>query len=86
MARSGRKRKIGLRHPGGTLPATLDRLATLLERERSLSANLRSAISFFSALLAAASSVVRCATRRSSSLAPRFCSLRSRASCNPMDA
>ena len=26
---------------GGTLPATLDRLATLLERERSLSANLR---------------------------------------------
>ena len=29
---------------GGTLPATLDRLATLLERERSLTANLRSAL------------------------------------------
>src|SRR6516225_10192049 len=29
---------------GGTLPTALDRLATLLERERSLSANLRSAM------------------------------------------
>ncbi len=39
---------------GGTLPATLDRLATLLERERSLSANLRSALIYPALLIAAA--------------------------------
>ena len=39
---------------GGTLPATLDRLATLLERERSLSANLRSALIYPSLLVVAA--------------------------------
>jgi general secretion pathway protein F len=39
---------------GGTLPATLDRLATLLERERSLSANLRSAMIYPSLLVVAA--------------------------------
>lgn len=39
---------------GGTLPATLDRLATLLERERSLSANLRSALIYPTLLIAAA--------------------------------
>ena len=39
---------------GGTLPATLDRLATLLERERSLSANLRSAMIYPALLIFAA--------------------------------
>ena len=39
---------------GGTLPATLDRLATLLERERSLSANLRSAMIYPALLITAA--------------------------------
>ena len=39
---------------GGTLPATLDRLATLLERERSLSANLRSALIYPALLIVAA--------------------------------
>src|SRR5271155_1271894 len=39
---------------GGTLPATLDRLATLLERERSLSANLRSAMIYPALLVVAA--------------------------------
>ena len=39
---------------GGTLPATLDRLATLLERERSLSANLRSAMIYPALLICAA--------------------------------
>src|SRR5215469_8400721 len=39
---------------GGTLPATLERLATLLERERSLSANLRSALVYPALLVAAA--------------------------------
>jgi general secretion pathway protein F len=39
---------------GGTLPATLDRLATLLERERSLTANLRSALIYPALLVAAA--------------------------------
>jgi general secretion pathway protein F len=39
---------------GGTLPATLDRLATLLERERSLSANLRSAMIYPTLLVVAA--------------------------------
>ena len=39
---------------GGTLPATLDRLATLLERERSLSANLRSAMIYPALLILAA--------------------------------
>src|SRR5262249_35906697 len=39
---------------GGTLPATLDRLATLLERERSLSAHLRSALIYPALLVAAA--------------------------------
>src|SRR5438552_14607278 len=39
---------------GGTLPATLDRLATLLERERSLTANLRSALIYPSLLVVAA--------------------------------
>jgi len=39
---------------GGTLPATLDRLATLLERERSLSANLRSALIYPALLIFAA--------------------------------
>ena len=39
---------------GGTLPATLDRLATLLERERSLSASLRSAMIYPALLIAAA--------------------------------
>jgi len=39
---------------GGTLPATLDRLAALLERERSLSANLRSALIYPSLLVVAA--------------------------------
>jgi general secretion pathway protein F len=39
---------------GGTLPATLDRLATLLERERSLSANLRAALTYPALLVAAA--------------------------------
>jgi general secretion pathway protein F len=39
---------------GGTLPATLDRLATLLERERSLSANLRSALIYPALLVVAA--------------------------------
>ena len=39
---------------GGTLPATLDRLATLLDRERSLSANLRSALIYPALLIAAA--------------------------------
>src|SRR5260370_41870483 len=38
---------------GGTLPATLDRLATLLERERSLSANLRSAMIYPALLILA---------------------------------
>jgi general secretion pathway protein F len=39
---------------GGTLPATLDRLGTLLERERSLSANLRSAMIYPALLIVAA--------------------------------
>jgi general secretion pathway protein F len=39
---------------GGTLPATLDRLATLLERERSLTANLRSALVYPALLVVAA--------------------------------
>jgi general secretion pathway protein F len=39
---------------GGTLPATLDRLAILLERERSLSANLRSAMIYPALLIVAA--------------------------------
>src|SRR5712691_2108931 len=39
---------------GGTLPATLDRLATLLERERSLSAHLRSAMIYPALLIVAA--------------------------------
>jgi general secretion pathway protein F len=39
---------------GGTLSATLDRLATLLERERSLSANLRSAMIYPALLIVAA--------------------------------
>jgi general secretion pathway protein F len=39
---------------GGTLPATLDRLATLLERERSLSANLRAALTYPALLVVAA--------------------------------
>src|SRR5947208_2314073 len=39
---------------GGTLPGTLDRLATLLERERSLSANLRSALIYPALLIVAA--------------------------------
>ena len=39
---------------GGTLPATLDRLAGLLERERSLSANLRSAMIYPALLIVAA--------------------------------
>jgi general secretion pathway protein F len=39
---------------GGTLPATLDRLATLLERERSLSANLRAAMIYPALLIVAA--------------------------------
>jgi len=39
---------------GGTLPATLDRLASLLERERSLSANLRSALVYPVLLIVAA--------------------------------
>ena len=39
---------------GGTLPATLDRLATLLERERSLGANLRSALIYPALLIVAA--------------------------------
>jgi general secretion pathway protein F len=39
---------------GGTLAATLDRLATLLERERSLNANLRSALIYPALLIVAA--------------------------------
>jgi general secretion pathway protein F len=39
---------------GGTLPATLDRLAALLERERSLTSNLRSAMMYPALLVAAA--------------------------------
>jgi general secretion pathway protein F len=39
---------------GGTLPATLDRLATLLERERSLNANLRSSLTYPALLVVAA--------------------------------
>jgi general secretion pathway protein F len=39
---------------GGTLPATLDRLAMLLERERSLSASLRSAMIYPALLIVAA--------------------------------
>jgi general secretion pathway protein F len=39
---------------GGTLPATLDRIATLLERERSLSAGLRSALVYPALLVVAA--------------------------------
>src|SRR5277367_389644 len=39
---------------GGTLPGTLDRLATLLERERSLNANLRSALIYPALLVVAA--------------------------------
>ena len=39
---------------GGTLPATLDRLATLLERERSLTANLQSALIYPALLVVAA--------------------------------
>jgi general secretion pathway protein F len=39
---------------GGTLPATLERLAQLLERERSLTANLRSSLVYPALLVAAA--------------------------------
>src|SRR5438046_674803 len=39
---------------GGSLPATLDRLASLLERERSLIANLRSALIYPALLIIAA--------------------------------
>jgi general secretion pathway protein F len=39
---------------GGALPATLDRLATLLERERSLNANLRSSLTYPALLVVAA--------------------------------
>jgi general secretion pathway protein F len=39
---------------GGTLPATLDRLETLLERERSLAANLRSSLTYPALLVVAA--------------------------------
>jgi general secretion pathway protein F len=39
---------------GGTLPATLDRIAMLLERERSLSTNLRSALIYPALLVTAA--------------------------------
>ncbi len=39
---------------GGTLPATLDRLAALLERERTLSANLRAAMIYPALLVVAA--------------------------------
>jgi general secretion pathway protein F len=39
---------------GGTLPATLDRLAALLERERSLTANLRAALIYPALLVVAA--------------------------------
>ena len=39
---------------GGTLPATLERLAGLLERERSLTANLRSALIYPALLVVAA--------------------------------
>src|SRR5438876_6436015 len=39
---------------GGTLAATLDRLASLLERERSLTANLRSALIYPALLVVAA--------------------------------
>src|SRR3984893_6039201 len=39
---------------GATLPETLDRLGTLLERERSLSANLRSALIYPALLVVAA--------------------------------
>jgi general secretion pathway protein F len=39
---------------GGTLPTTLDRLATLLERERSLNANLRSSLTYPALLIVAA--------------------------------
>src|SRR5205823_10587038 len=39
---------------GGTLSATLDRLASLLERERSLTANLRSALIYPALLVVAA--------------------------------
>src|SRR5271167_2171500 len=39
---------------GGTLPATLDRLATLLARQRSLNANLRSALIYPALLVVAA--------------------------------
>jgi len=39
---------------GGTLPATLDRLAVLLEREQSLNANLRSALVYPTLLIIAA--------------------------------
>lgn len=39
---------------GGSLPATLDRIATLLERERSLSASLRSALVYPALLVVAA--------------------------------
>jgi general secretion pathway protein F len=39
---------------GGSLPATLDRLATLLERERSLTANLRSSLTYPALLVVAA--------------------------------
>src|SRR5947208_1551052 len=44
---------------GGTLPATLDRLATLLERERSLSANLRSAMIYPALLIVAALGIAK---------------------------
>ena len=43
---------------GGTLPTTLDRLATLLERERSLSANLRSSLTYPALLVVAAISSI----------------------------
>jgi general secretion pathway protein F len=39
---------------GGTLPATLDRLAALLERERALSASLRAAMTYPALLVVAA--------------------------------
>ena len=43
---------------GGSLPETLERIATLLERERSLSANLRSAMIYPALLVAAATGSV----------------------------
>ena len=63
-----------------------DSRAWLWRKASSSPACLRSAISLSSFWFAAASSAVRCATRRSSSLARCLCSLRSHAPCSPMDA